>query len=207
MFALNLTFLPHSRSLKSCLFGNTPISLSPGNSPLEVSPRLEVVIWAKPRNSKNRLQTNIWAHVSQVGLLLACDSVVSDLHVIDIEWVKHNCWSCTNIVHTASKRLCCSSHNRHRFDCASSRATPWLHIYKSHTFRLSYFVRGLGGVTQGSHKRTIPGDSPAFGLMLEFILLVIVVCNSLCVHICIYNRYLKPWKKVQLHVARTLSAP
>lgn len=59
MFALNLTFLPNSCPLKSCLYGNTSFSLSPGNSPLKLAPRLEVVIRAKPRNSKNRLQTNI----------------------------------------------------------------------------------------------------------------------------------------------------
>lgn len=51
--------------------------------PLELAPRLEVVIRAKPRNSKNRPRTNIWAHVSQAGLLSACNSVVSDLRVID----------------------------------------------------------------------------------------------------------------------------
>lgn len=77
MFVLNLTFLPSPNPLKSCLCGNTPISFSPGNSPRELVPRLEVVIRAKLRNSKNRLRTNIWAHVSQAGLLSTCNSVVS----------------------------------------------------------------------------------------------------------------------------------
>lgn len=91
--------------------------MSPGNSPLELAPRLEVVIRAKPRNSKNSLRTNIWAHVSQAGLLLACDFVISDLHVIDIERFQHNHWSCTNTAHSASKRSLNAQH-----DCGRSRA-------------------------------------------------------------------------------------